>query len=77
MNSPDIYEKCYTANITEEIMYFTVYYDENDVEGIVLEGYKGTLYSFRANGLVKSPRERLGGRPIGFRVWMGKGGVDN
>lgn len=56
-------------------MYFTVYFDENDAEGIVFEGYKGTEWSFRANGNISSPKERLGGRPIGFRVWQGLGGI--
>ena len=64
------WERCYDViNIEEEIMYFSVYYDINDVEGLVLEGYKGTQYSARANGTNKSPKERLGGRPIGFRMW--------
>ena len=58
-------------------MYFTVYSDINDVEGIVFEGYDGTEWSFGANGEEKSPKERLGGRPIGFRVWTGDGGIPN
>jgi len=62
-------DKCFIAKIDEELMYFTVFYDENDVEGILMEGYKGSQYSFRANGMGASPKMRLGGRPIGFRVW--------
>ena len=65
----DTYDKCEYVAIDEEIMYFTVYSDINDAEGIVFEGYEGTEWSFRANGDEASPRERLGGRPIGFRVW--------
>ena len=34
-------DKCFSMNIDEELMYFTVFYDENDVEGILMEGYKG------------------------------------
>lgn len=64
-------DHCWGAEIRidEELMYFTVYSDINDAEGIVFEGYMGTEYSYRANGNESSPRERLGGRPIGFRVW--------
>ena len=70
-------DQCYGLSITEEIMYFTVYSDVNDAEGIVFEGYEGTEWSFRANGNEFSPKERLGGRPIGFRVWQGEGGISN
>lgn len=58
-------------------MFLTVYSDINDSEGFVFEGYTGTQYEFRANGNDASPIERLGGRPIGFRVWMGTGGQLN
>ena len=76
--NPLLYERCYDAiPIDKDLMYFTVYYDTNDVEGIVLEDYLGTEYIGRANGPNFSPKERLGGRPIGFRVWQGKGGIDN
>ena len=63
--------------ITEEIVYFTVYSDINDVEGIVFEGYDGTEWSFKANGNEASPKEKLLGRPIGFRAWIGDGGIPN
>lgn len=63
--------------IEEELMYVTIYSDENDAEGIVFEGYLGTEYSYRANGKEFSPKERLGGRPIGFRVWQGDGAIAN
>ena len=68
-------DECYGIKIDEEIMYFTVYYDINDVEGLVFEGYEGTEWSYRANGQEASPKARLGGRPIGFRVWQGEGGI--
>lgn len=58
-------------------MYITVYYDINDVEGFVFESYQGTEYSFRANGEEMSPKIRMAGRPIGFRVWVGSGGIPN
>jgi len=61
----------------EELMFLTIYADRNDAEGIVWEGDAGTIWTSRANGDVGSPREQMQGRPIGFRVWMGKGGMDN
>lgn len=70
-------DNCFQLAIDEEIMYFTVYSDINDSEGFVFEGYQGTEWVYRANGNEFSPRERLGGRPIGFRVWMGTGGQQN
>ena len=77
MGAPDPNDKCFKLSIDEEIMYFTVFSDINDVEGILLEGYEGTEWSFRANGEESSPKERLGGRPIGFRVWQGEGGISD
>ena len=73
MPTPGGLNKCVGADIviSEELMYVTIYSDINDAEGIVFEGYKGTEYSYRANGNELSPKERLGGRPIGFRVWQG------
>ena len=61
----------------EELMYLTIYADSNDAEGIVWEGNFGTVWTSRANGNVSSPKEQMGGRPIGFRVWMGDGGMPN
>ena len=54
MNEPG--DACFSLAITEEVMYFTVYSDVNDAEGIVFEGYEGTEWSFRANGNEFSPR---------------------
>ena len=59
----------------EEIMYATIYSDTNDVEGFIFEGYLGSPYVFRANGADHSPKFRLGGRPIGFKVGEGLGGT--
>ena len=72
-------EVCEGSDITieEELMYFTVYSDINDAEGLVFESWLGTEYSYRANGDESSPRERLGGRPIGFRVVQGDGALPN
>ena len=70
-------DNCFQVSITEEIMFLTVYSDINDSEGFVFEDYTGTEFEFRANGNEASPKERLGGRPIGFRVWMGQGGQEN
>ena len=58
-------------------MWFTVFYDINDVEGILFEGHQGTEYSFRANGEEASPKLQMKGRPIGFRSWIGEGGIAN
>ena len=54
----------------------TIYADSNDVEGLVFEGNGGSVWTMRANGATNS-RFQLEGRPIGFRVWMGRGGRDN
>lgn len=75
MSGSNPLDECTFIPIDEELMYFTVFYDINDVEGILLEGYAGTEYIYRANGMESSPRLRLGGRPIGFRVWQGDGGI--
>lgn len=59
------------------MMYFQVFSDDNDVEGFIFESQDRTNYSFRANGYLGDPKIRLAGRPIGFRVWQGMGGIDN
>ena len=69
--------ECITVPITSEIMYLTVYSDLNDIEGLIFEGYDTTKWTLRGNGLDFSPKFRMGGRPIGFRVWSGPGGVAN
>lgn len=61
----------------EELMYLTIFVDSNDVEGMIWEGNFGTTWTQRANGNKPSPKMNLGGRPIGFRVWMGDGGMEN
>lgn len=61
----------------EELMWLTIFADSNDAEGIIWEGHLGTEWISRANGNIGSPRLRMGGRPIGFRVWMGEGGMPN
>ena len=61
----------------DELMFMTIYSDWNDVEGMIFEGNTGTEYIMRANGNTPSPKLQLAGRPIGFRVWMGRGGRDN
>ena len=63
--------ECWKKKIDEELKYFTIYSDINDIEGFVFEGQSGKEYSFRANGEESSEKYRLGGRPIGFRVWSG------
>ena len=52
-------------------MYNRIFSDTNDVEGIIWWGNGGTQWDSRANGNLDSPIERMGGRPIGFRVWSG------
>ena len=61
----------------EELMYLIIYADSNDAEGMTWTGDKGTTWIARANGEAQSPNERMKGRPIGFRVWMGQGGKEN
>lgn len=71
MRGTDPDTKCDTRDVSlEELMYFTIYSDRNDIEGIVFEGNKGTSWSLRANGAL-SERFRMKGRPVGFRVWEG------
>lgn len=55
----------------EELMYNRIFSDSNDVEGIIWWGNGGTQWDSRANGNLDSPIERMGGRPIGFRVQHG------
>lgn len=59
----------------EELMRLTVYADWNDAEGIVWWGSKGTKWVSRANGPLTFNDEYMLGRPIGFRVIMGDGGI--
>ena len=68
---------CEEITIDEEIMYFTVYEDSNDIEGFVFTGHAGSEYSFRANGEDASPTYRMPGRPIGFGIYTGDGGTSN
>ena len=58
-------------------MRLTVYADWNDAEGIVWYGSEGTTWVSRANGQISFNDEFMLGRPIGFRVIMGDGGIEN
>ena len=58
-------------------MYLQVFADKNDVEGIEWTGRNGQKWVSRANGAISGPKQQMKGRPIGFRVWMGKGGAEN
>ena len=58
-------------------MYLTIYSDSNDVEGMIWEGNFGSTWTGRANGDNTSSKMKMLGRPIGFRVWKGNGGVNN
>lgn len=73
---PDTFCEAHDMSL-EELMWLTIYADSNDAEGIVWEGNFGSTWVSRANGNVSSGRLRMGGRPIGFRVWMGEGGMPN
>ena len=55
----------------EELMEILLYSDNNDVEGMVWYGNKGSEWNTRANGENFSPLFRMSGRPIGFRVHIG------
>lgn len=61
----------------EELMRLTFYADWNDAEGIVWYGNKGSVWVSRANGPITFNDEYMLGRPIGFRVKMGDGGMPN
>ena len=60
----------------EEIVDIVIYSDSNDVEGLVFKGHLGTTWTMRANGK-KFTEFKMLGRPIGFGMYMGKGGTDN
>ena len=34
----------------EELMWLTIYFDNNDAEGMVWEGHLGSIWASRANG---------------------------
>ena len=70
-------DTCEEVIIDEEIMYVEIFSDSNDVEGMILTGHLGTIYTLRANGKRSSPTFRMPGRPIGFGMFMGYGGTDN
>ena len=66
---------CNTVDTSnEELMFVTIFADLNDVEGMIWEGNFGTTWTMRANG-EENERRQMGGRPIGFRVYMGDGGM--
>ena len=50
MSGSDMFDKCYYLALDDEVMYFTVYSDINDVEGFVFESFAGKEYEFKANG---------------------------
>ena len=58
-------------------MYITVLSDSNDVEGLIFEGDKGTLWTMWANGDKNIARFQMKGRPLGFGIYMGQGGTQN
>lgn len=67
---------CETVDMSnDELMFVTIFADDNDVEGFIWEGYSGTTWTMRANG-EENERRQMGGRPIGFRVAIGEGGLD-
>ncbi len=62
---------CESVDVSqEELMYVSIFSDENDIEGLMIEGNKGTNFTMRANGEI-SDRFRMKGRPVGFRVMEG------
>ena len=58
-------------------MYVEIFSDSNDIEGMILTGHLGTIWTMRANGARSSPVFQMAGRPIGFGMYMGYGGTDN
>ena len=58
-------------------MYIEIYSDTNDIEGLVIYGNKGAVWTMRANGDKNINKFRMGGRPLGFGIYMGKGGTNN
>ena len=48
---------CTTEDLSgEELMYFQVFFDRNDVEGIYFQGGEGTEWYMRADGRKGSPK---------------------
>ena len=41
---------CYTETISEEIMYFKMWYDSTDCEGFEFKVYSGAYHYMKANG---------------------------
>ena len=74
-SNPDDF--CETKYITEEILYVKIYSDSNDMEGFEILGHLGTVWTMRANGADNSGWQKMLGRPIGFSMFMGRGGTDN
>ena len=57
MDGTDPVTLCETFNIgLEEMMYLTLYSDDNDVEGMVFDGNLGSSWTARANGANSSPK---------------------
>ena len=46
---------CEYLDVKEEIMQIQVYSDSNDVEGLVMYGHLGSVYTMRANGATSWP----------------------
>lgn len=68
---------CGTHFFPDELMFGQLYTDTNDIEGIVFWDLNNVEYKMRADGTSPSPKFQFSGRPIGFKVWEGKGGVVN
>jgi hypothetical protein len=66
--------ECFSVPLPHDILYFTLYKDWNDIEGFIFEDYLGNTYTMRADGNSASPKFKMAGRPVGFRVWVGWGG---
>ena len=56
MTGSDPKDMCHSIDLTGEMMYFQVFYDDNDVEGFVLTAQDNTRFSFRANGFFSDPK---------------------
>ena len=49
-HDPSIPDTCSVVRIDEEVTKFTIFADNNDCEGFILEGSEGTNYTIKANG---------------------------
>lgn len=57
--------------ITQDLVAFTTFIDEEDIEGLRFYQEDGTELNYKANYPINGPIYQLAGRPVGFKASFG------